>query len=96
MVNSSYLACGVIAMADGFMPTMISLAAVLVAVLIGMTLPWGAPEAAAKFSTYAVLPSLVITIASGMSPTRIGFPVWLVAVRIGMTLLAKPTPTLAT
>ena len=42
---------GVMAIAFGFMPTRISLAARLVAVLIGVTLPSTAPEAAEKLRT---------------------------------------------
>ena len=66
---------------------MIAVPAVLVAVLIGVTVPEFA------FATYTVLPFGVTASATGPAPTVIGLPAVLVAVLIGVTV---PEPKFAT
>ena len=79
LITYAVLPSGVIAMAVGEDPTGIGAPAVLVAVLIGVTVPdpW--------LTTYAVLPSGVIAMATGEDPTGIGAPAGAVAVLIGST-----------
>ena len=64
---------GVIAIATGLSPTLISLRALLVAVRIGVTV------LEPLLTAYAVLPSGVIAIAAGKRPTLIARPGLLVA-----------------
>jgi hypothetical protein len=83
------LPSGVIAMAEGLLPTVIGAPAVLVAIVIGVTVPDPCPVPA----TYAVFPSGVIAIALGYPPSAIGAPAVPVAVVIGVTV---PEPEFAT
>src|SRR5215469_5338762 len=64
---------------DGSSPTRIALPGLLVAVLIGVTVP------ELSLTTYAVFPSGVIAMATGEPLTGMGLPAVLVAVLIGVT-----------
>ena len=66
-------------MASGPAPTLIAGPGLLVAVLIGVTVP------EARLTTKAVVPSGVIAMASGKLPTVIAGPGSPVAVLIGVT-----------
>src|SRR5215469_16092913 len=91
-------------MALGPLPTLTGLSAVLVAVLIGVTLPRTVPGAPGSVSAYAVLPSGVIAMASTPEPgtpvmplpaTLTGLSAVLVAVLIGVTVGDLPPVTYA-
>ena len=72
-----------IVIATGPWPTVTGAPAVLVAIVIGITVP-SAPLF--QLATYAVAPSGVIAIAVGVCPTVIGVPALPVASETGRTL----------
>src|ERR1022692_4307080 len=78
---------GVIAMETGKSPTLIALPALLVAVLIGVTVPETA------LATLAVIPSGVIALATGSLPILMALPTVLVAARISVTVPEAPLVT---
>jgi hypothetical protein len=79
----------VIAIALGYPPSAIGAPAVLVAVVIGVTVPEYSPSP----MTYTVFPSGVIASPAGNPLTAIGAPAMPVAVVIGVTV---PEPEFAT
>jgi hypothetical protein len=81
----------VIAISNETPPVGIGLAAVLVAVLIGVAVPDCPPVG--SLTTYAVFQSGVIAIPTGAGRTWIGLPAFLVAVLIGTTVLRPVVAT---